>query len=115
MEAAPQFSVITPGKAATVNFAALTLRDVRIDLRWDAFEAADSRLKPQSLSRIDSLIGILNEAPSHLRITYFKGTEDRELARARAGALKDIVAARWAETRKTTVLPLEIVIDDRNE
>ena len=111
----PRQVKITRGKVTKLNFAVVRGQLVRFDLSDGAFEVEGNALKATWRASIDKLMATLTVEPSTLRMTYYVGTQRRELARKRVAVLQREIEARWTEYEGQYKLPIEVRIVDKNE
>ena len=103
----PRVQRATRGKALRMNFAAALHRVVAMDLADGAFEPDTTDLRLQWQSKIEQIIGILNQAPSVLHLTYLADVEQRALVDARLESVQQEIAARWKSAIREYRLSVE--------
>jgi hypothetical protein len=66
---------------------------------------------PQKLEAIVAkLVGILDQAPSVLRLTYYQGADGHDAAQKRLAAVKALVNKSWNKRSGRYELPVEAQI-----
>jgi len=91
----PRVVRLTRGKLVKANFGAAIHRVIRLDMANDAFELSSSELKLDYVKRIDSLLDILKQSASVLRISYLADYETEDLAQDRLANAKTLIKERW--------------------
>src|SRR5690606_12396369 len=107
--ATPRIVTLAESGEVTVNFTAVTLRVIRLDISGEAFTGDGDTLEPRWLEGVERLVGLLSEEASILRISYRTNRESPAMIRQRLAALSDLVHERWRQIGNP--YPLEI----RNE
>ncbi|MDZ7750050.1 MAG: hypothetical protein U5K43_15745 [Halofilum sp. (in: g-proteobacteria)] len=106
----PRVVRATRGKMVRVNFGATIHRVVRLDLAGAAFKPAAAELRPEWQGRLEPLFEQLAEGPSVLRLAYLGDAEGEGLAERRLEAVRERIAARWAEREGAYDLDIETEI-----
>jgi hypothetical protein len=103
----PAMVRLTRGKMTKMNFGASTTRQVKFDMTNEAFVADSVELKPQWMSAVDQLIGVLAKEESTLKLTYFSKTGNSKLALDRAAAVSNLITRKWVAKSGRYLLPIE--------
>jgi hypothetical protein len=90
-----------------LNFGASIGRVVRLDLNSKVFAAGEADLLPEFVAEIDTLLAVLDDETSILRIQYHISTDKEAVARARMSAVVGLIEKRWATHNKKYRLPIE--------
>ncbi|MBT8410591.1 MAG: DUF11 domain-containing protein, partial [Octadecabacter sp.] len=106
----PRVIRVTAGTMARLNFGATIATVVDIDLMDSAFQSGSATPTPALMQGVDQLIAVLEENPSVLRLTYYRASESRELARARLDQLEALIRDRWRDSTGNR-LPIERTIN----
>lgn len=106
----PRVVRLTPGKMVEMNFGAAAGREIRLDLKDEAFEAGSERLAPRWQAGVERLVAILKGEYSYLTVVY-RTSQDKALASARMRELRSDVEKQW----KKAGAPYDLVIDIRQE
>jgi len=94
----PRVIRLTRGKISKLNFGAGIHRVVRLDLANAAFVSGEVEFAEQYLQRLDSLIKMLRESPSVLRLAYLMASgEEVDSASARLDYVDKLLKSRWQE------------------
>ena len=109
----PRVVRLTAGKVTELNFGVAATRVVRIDLDSKAFNGNSVEPSAALAKGINDLVRALESEPSVLRLTYYRGNEDRDLVRGRRDAVQALVSNKWRNGRKDYDLPVEVCIVDR--
>ncbi len=92
-----QIKRATRGKALHFSFGASIHRVVGLDLADAVFEPGSTELRRLWQPRLGLLLEELRKAPSILRLSYLGDVEDPQLVEQRVAAIKQQIAASWAE------------------
>ena len=106
----PRVVRLTPGKMVEMNFGAAAGREIRLDLKDEAFIEGAVGLAPRWGAGLDRLIAILEREYSYLTVVYRTG-QSSALASARMKAFKEDIHNRWRQAGA----PYELEIDIRRE
>lgn len=104
---------VTRGKAAKLNFGAAVSRVVRLDLRDEAFKPGGVALREAWSSGIAKLVGVLEQEPSILRITYHLGGDAMKLVKLRISHVERLVREEWKRRPDGYRLPIETRVMDK--
>ena len=107
----PRVVRLTAGKMSELNFGASIGRVVRLDLADQAFLPGDVELAERWAEGIDQLIAVLAEEQSVLRLTYVDPGSDPELAEARVKHMKELIAQRWRQRKRSYPLEIETRVE----
>lgn len=87
----PRVIRVTPGTLARINFGAALGNVVDVDLMAAAFVGATAQPSPQLAQGIAQLVNRLADDPSLLRVSYFRQSEARALARERLNTVETLI------------------------
>ncbi|MGI6855383.1 DUF7507 domain-containing protein [Mesorhizobium sp. 1B3] len=107
----PRVVRLTAGKMTELNFGASIGRVVRLDLADQAFLPGDVELQERWAEGIDQLIAVLAQEQSILRLTYLDPGSDAELAEARVKHIKELIAERWRQRKRSYPLEIETRVE----
>jgi len=107
----PRVVRLTAGKLTELNFGASIGRVVRLDLADQAFRPGDVALAARWAEGIDQLIAVLAEEQSVLRLTYVDPGSDPEMAEARVKHIKELIAERWRQRKRSYPLEIETRVE----
>ncbi len=92
----PRVVRMTRGKLVKLNFGAALHRVIRVDLDTRTFEEDKNTLTASAQQQFTSLLAILKQQPSILRVRYHLNKyEDTVLAQARLALFVKQITARW--------------------
>lgn len=91
----PRIVQLSAEETVTVDFSAITLRIIRLDISGAAFEGTSATLDARWLEGIERLVTLLEDEVSILRISYRAGTDRPERVRERIDAVSQLVRDRW--------------------
>jgi large repetitive protein len=103
----PRTIRVTRGKVSKLNFGAAIGRVVRLDLNSKVFAAGKAELLPEFAQEIDTLLAVLDDETSILRIQYHVGADKEAVGRARMTTVVGLIEQRWATRNKKYRLPIE--------
>lgn len=89
---------VTRGKMVRVNFGVALPRVVRLDLTDDAFIPGAAELLPQWAEQLDTLIHVLKQNVSDLRLIYHAGQENKSLVKKRMKRVIKKVRDLWEKS-----------------
>ena len=91
----PRVVRLTAGTTAKLNFGAALANVVDIDLLSSAFEAGSAMPTPALTKGVQDLVAQIGAEPTLLNLTYFFGSEGRELARQRLDQVEGLIRQSW--------------------
>ncbi|MBW9052284.1 DUF7507 domain-containing protein [Rhizobium mesosinicum] len=107
----PRVVRLTAGKMTELDFGASIGRVVRLDLSDDAFQPNDVELDQRWAEGIEQLIDVLAQEQSVLRLTYLDHANDPELPEARVQHIKELIAERWRQRKRSYPLEIETRVE----
>jgi hypothetical protein len=106
----PKTVRLTAGKLTKLNFGASISRVIRLDLNDELFNGSDGVMPKKLQAIVGKLVGILDQAPSVLRLTYYQGGDGHEAAQKRLAAVKSLINKTWHKRLGRYELPVEAQI-----
>ncbi|MDW7710663.1 MAG: isopeptide-forming domain-containing fimbrial protein [Deferrisomatales bacterium] len=103
----PRVQRATRGKMLRFQFGATIHRVVTLDVADAAYEPGTTDLRLQWQGKLDQLLGVLEESPSVLRLSYLADVESERLVRRRLHALKKEISGRWERVGRGDRLDIE--------
>jgi uncharacterized repeat protein (TIGR01451 family) len=109
----PRVVRLTRGKLTKLNFGAASLRIVDLKLTGQSFTGDGLRLSGPTLQSLGSLLRLLDEEPSILRIEYDDPNTTNDLAKARLEAAEQLLRRAWVARSRTNSLEIESRVSTR--
>lgn len=107
----PRVVRLTAGKMTKLNFGASISRVVRLDLQAAAFENNSVELKKQWKDNLKSLVTILRQEVSVLRLTYKRQTGETSLAKDRIKQVRKHINDLWKKQGDNYPLEIETRVE----
>ncbi|MET3588884.1 putative repeat protein (TIGR01451 family), partial [Pseudorhizobium tarimense] len=107
----PRVVRLTAGKMTELNFGASIGRVVRLGLADEAFVPGEVELAERWAEGLDQLIEVLAQEQSVLRLTYLDMGGDPELVEARVKGIKELIAERWRQRKRSYPLEIETRVE----
>jgi uncharacterized repeat protein (TIGR01451 family) len=98
---------LTRGKMEKINFGATIHRVVRLDLNDGAFISGAAELNETYRSQLGSLITVIGQQPSVVRVAYRVGGDARELAVSRVAGVRRAMTQLWNVQHRRAPLIIE--------
>lgn len=92
----PRTLRLTPGIMTEMNFGAALGNLVEIDLLAAAFGSGTAMPGAALEAGIDAMVARIVTTPSVIRLTYYRDGESHETARARLGAVVQMIEDKWS-------------------
>ena len=106
----PKTVRLTAGKVTKLNFGVSISRVIRLDLSDKLFAGAGG-VAPEKLQTIvGKLVGILDQSPSVLRLTYYEGSDGHTAAQKRIATVQLMIKKAWSQRSGRYELPVEAQI-----
>ena len=93
----PRVMRLTSGIMTEMNFGAAIGRVLDVDLSDAAFVAGDANVPDMMQDSIDQVLRQIADTPTIIRVSYYRGGEAPELARARLDAVEEAVQDAWSD------------------
>jgi fimbrial isopeptide formation D2 family protein len=106
----PKTVRLTAGKITKLNFGASISRVIRFDLTDKLFVGSNGAMPPKLEVIVAKLVGILDRAPSVLRLTYYQGADGHDAAQKRMAAVQSLINKTWNKRSGRYELPVEAQI-----
>ena len=107
----PRVVRLTAGKMTELNFGASIGRVVRLDLADEAFVPGEVELDERWAEGVGQLVDVLAQEQSVLRLTYLDTGSDPDLAEARVKRIKELIAERWRQRKRSYPLEIETRVE----
>jgi uncharacterized repeat protein (TIGR01451 family) len=85
---------LTRGKVTKLNFGVASSRLINVDFKDKAFVGGSLILSPEWAAQLDRLLGLLDDEPSTLQLTYYSGSQGQGLANKRLTAIENLINKR---------------------
>jgi large repetitive protein len=103
----PRVVRLTRGKLTKINFGASVSRVIKLDLTDKVFAAGQVAIPAKIQAALTSLMTMLDEEPSTIRLQYHVGAEGKAIATERMNLLQSIIVNMWKEKDGRYKLPIE--------
>jgi len=107
----PEVVRLTAGKMAELNFGASLGREVSLDLDGTAFLRGAPEMSPDLVAYLPTLVEILGQQRTTLRLTY-RG-DDSDLSQARIETVEDAIRSLWKQRGNPYALSVETGLELR--
>lgn len=105
----PRVVRLTRGKMTKLNFAATSVRTIRLELTDAAFDPFDGKLRPRWQRALTSLAATAAQEPSMLKVSYLTVAGDAG-AEARLVAVTEMLAEQLKARRADVTIQRELII-----
>jgi uncharacterized repeat protein (TIGR01451 family) len=92
----PRVMRLTAGLMTEMNFGAAIGRVLDVDLSDAAFVAGQPDVPEAMMASIEQVLRQIADTPTVIRISYYRGSEETDLAHARLDAVEDAVQDTWS-------------------
>jgi uncharacterized repeat protein (TIGR01451 family) len=106
----PKTVRLTQGKLTKLNFGASISRVIRFDLSDKLFAGENDTASRKVQAIVAKLVGILDQAPSVLRLTYYEGLDGHGAAQKRLAGVRALINKSWNKRSGRYELPVEAQI-----
>jgi hypothetical protein len=98
---------LTRGKMTKLNFGVANSRLIQVDLQDKAFVGQSLALAPEWAAQLDQLLGLVDDEPSTLQLTYYSGRKGQGLANRRLTAIESLINKKRGKRSRQVQLPIE--------
>jgi uncharacterized repeat protein (TIGR01451 family) len=103
----PRVVRLTRGKLTKINFGASVSRVIKLDLTDKVFAAGQVGVPAKIQAALVSLMDVLDQEPSTIRLQYHVGPEGKAIASERMKLVQSVIAEMWNEKGGRYKLPIE--------
>lgn len=100
----PRVMRLTAGLMTEMNFGAAIGRVLDVDLSDAAFAAGQPDVPEAMMASIEQVLRQIADTPTVIRISYYRGTEETDLAHNRLDAVEDAVQDAWSDIGRYRLL-----------
>ncbi|MEL7203883.1 MAG: hypothetical protein AAGL19_06930, partial [Pseudomonadota bacterium] len=105
----PRSMRLTAGIMTELNFGAAIGRLLDVDLTAAAFDQTEPAARLEQ--GLDRLLVEIADTPGVIKLTYFRGSESRRLAKARLEEVEEYIERRWSSIGRYRLIVEQTIVD----